>query len=174
MRSIRIAEWILGLSMTRERAEAVAGDLRESGRGALWFWRSVLATMIASVWSEFRAVWWWLLSIAFVFGLMNVLVEVVILEGVIRHYPIPTFQRVNLVLNVAFSLVFGRWLAQFSRQRELASWVATVIINMAVQLVLSEVLWRANYHPAFISYFHVLSLLGAISARVRPRLLSSD
>ncbi len=35
----QFAEWILALSMTRERAEAVAGDLREAGRGALWFWR---------------------------------------------------------------------------------------------------------------------------------------
>ena len=53
MRSIRIAEWILGLSMTRERAEAVAGDLREAERGSFWFWRTVVATMIASAWSDF-------------------------------------------------------------------------------------------------------------------------
>ena len=38
----------LGLSMTRERAEAVVGDLREAELGSFWFWGSVFMTMIAN------------------------------------------------------------------------------------------------------------------------------
>ena len=40
MRNAHLAEWILSLFTTRERAAATVGDLTEnaSARGALWFW----------------------------------------------------------------------------------------------------------------------------------------
>lgn len=52
MHSARVAEWILGLVTTRDRAASTIGDLteRETDRGALWFWRSVFGTVGACLW----------------------------------------------------------------------------------------------------------------------------
>ncbi len=48
------AEWILTLVTTPDRATSTVGDLLEegSGRGACWFWSSVLRTAASHVWRD--------------------------------------------------------------------------------------------------------------------------
>jgi len=57
MHKDRIAEWILGLVTTPERAASTVGDLTESAahHGGLWFWSHVLRTAGAMMWQTFIA-----------------------------------------------------------------------------------------------------------------------
>jgi hypothetical protein len=52
MRSIHIAEWILGLVTSGDRAASTAGDLAEEAatRGVVWFWSGVLRTAASVLW----------------------------------------------------------------------------------------------------------------------------
>src|ERR1700761_9053944 len=51
MHSIHIAEWILRLVVSEDRAESTAGDLLETSAGQrpVWFWWRILRTMAAFV-----------------------------------------------------------------------------------------------------------------------------
>jgi hypothetical protein len=52
MRSVPIAEWILALVTTRDRAASTVGDLTEgmATRGVIWFWSGVLRTAALLLW----------------------------------------------------------------------------------------------------------------------------
>lgn len=54
MRSIHIAEWILALVTSRDRAASTVGDLVEEAatRGAFWFWPSVLRIAASLLWRD--------------------------------------------------------------------------------------------------------------------------
>jgi hypothetical protein len=54
MRSIHLAEWILALVTSRDRAASTAGDLAEraAARGAVWFWFAVLRTAASLLWRD--------------------------------------------------------------------------------------------------------------------------
>jgi hypothetical protein len=173
MRSIRIAEWILELSMTHERAEAVVGDLREAGRGTLWFWRSVLATMIASVWSDFLSAPWRLIAVALgviaVIGAAQMAVFRFVLQG---RATFEVVQWVTWPMNLLAQLACGRWTAQGSGRREIASWLTSTALLGLIDLVFLRVTPYAHWSLLLTVRAYSLTLLGAISARLRPRLVS--
>jgi hypothetical protein len=52
MHNIQIAEWILRLATSNDRAESTMGDLVEGAatRGVIWFWSSVLRTAASLIW----------------------------------------------------------------------------------------------------------------------------
>jgi hypothetical protein len=54
MHSAHIAEWILALVTTRDRAASTVGDLTEwaATRGAVWFWSGVLRTAASLLWHD--------------------------------------------------------------------------------------------------------------------------
>jgi hypothetical protein len=54
MHSFHIAEWLLALVTTPDRAASTVGDLAEGAttRGALWFWSGVLRTVGSLVWRD--------------------------------------------------------------------------------------------------------------------------
>src|SRR6202034_1360148 len=54
MRSIHLAEWILALVTSRDRASSTAGDLAEraAARGAVSFWFAVLRTLASLLWRD--------------------------------------------------------------------------------------------------------------------------
>jgi hypothetical protein len=170
MHSIRIAEWILELSMTRERAEAVAGDLREVQRGTLWFWRSVVATMIASVWSDFRSAWWRLIAVALGVTAVVGAAQTITMDFILRHSTFEQSQWFAWPLNVLATLAVGRWIARWSGRREIASWLAAT----PLQLVINIIFFVFVSHPyAYWSLwltarFYSLTLLGTVSARLLP------
>ena len=173
MRSIRIAEWILELSMTRERAEAVAGDLRETERGALWFWRSVIATMIASVWSDVRSAGW-LLTGSAVLGLITAFAAESIILWVSLQRSQAFAHRMNGVTDALVGLFVGRWVAQRCRGHELGAWVALEMVSLLIAVSIAFALFAHGNPNLYIHYSplpSVLALAGAISARLRPRLM---
>jgi hypothetical protein len=57
MRNARLAEWILSLVTTPERASAAVGDLLEdrAHAGALRFWSAVLITTLSLLWRDMTA-----------------------------------------------------------------------------------------------------------------------
>jgi hypothetical protein len=54
MRSLHIAEWILGLVTSRDRAASTVGDLLEGAttRGGWWFWSGVFRTAASLLWGD--------------------------------------------------------------------------------------------------------------------------
>src|SRR5262249_11743985 len=54
MHSIHIAEWILRLVTSQDRAASAVGDLVEQGaaRGMVWFWSCVLRTAASLLWRD--------------------------------------------------------------------------------------------------------------------------
>jgi hypothetical protein len=54
MRNARLAEWILSLVTTPERASATVGDLLEDrvAAGALRFWTAVVLTSLSLLWRD--------------------------------------------------------------------------------------------------------------------------
>ena len=54
MHNVNIAEWILALVTTRDRAASTVGDLAEGAatRGAVWFWSGVLRTAASLLWRD--------------------------------------------------------------------------------------------------------------------------
>ena len=68
MRNVQIAESILSLVTSRDRALSTAGDLTEQAavRGVSWFWSSVLRTAGSYVWQTFTESPLHLTAVAFV------------------------------------------------------------------------------------------------------------
>jgi hypothetical protein len=54
MHNIHIAEWILALVTSRDRAASTVGDLTEQAgaRGVAWFWSGVLRTAASLLWRD--------------------------------------------------------------------------------------------------------------------------
>jgi hypothetical protein len=54
MHNTNIAEWVLSLVTTRDRAASTIGDLTEAAadRGAFWFWSAVLRTAASLLWRD--------------------------------------------------------------------------------------------------------------------------
>lgn len=52
-----VAEWILSLTMPRERAQATVGDLMEAARGPVRFWMQIARTAVAFMWRGALANW---------------------------------------------------------------------------------------------------------------------
>src|SRR5688572_21720826 len=57
MFKVDVAEWILSMTTTPERAAAAAGDLMQEShtRGSLWFWANLLKTTASLVWRAWAA-----------------------------------------------------------------------------------------------------------------------
>jgi len=54
MHNIHIAEWILSLVTSRDRAASTVGDLAEeaAARGVVWFWSGILRTAASLLWRD--------------------------------------------------------------------------------------------------------------------------
>jgi hypothetical protein len=160
MRKANIAEWILSLTTTAERAAATAGDLMQeaSTRGTLWFWSSLFKTAASHIWRAWvdapartvgLAFAAFLFEIAFLapaaiviiagtMALMDYNVDVqgtaVGLEISAMSYTAAPLLLFLMALLVCEFLI-GRWLARFAPGRELAACVA--------YFVASQICWTA-------------------------------
>src|SRR5580692_6426822 len=83
MRNAYIAEWILSLFTTRERAGATVGDLTESAsaHGVLWFWSGVLRTALSLLWADFAAEPGFLAGLSFRALILNLSFHLLALVG---------------------------------------------------------------------------------------------
>ena len=156
MRKARIAQWILSLVSTPERAAATAGDLIEAAavRGALWFWASVLGTTSALLWRDFSAEPARMMGLAVRgmlvgFGvLVVVLLVLVVLLGILlgvyfyltgtanAAHPILTLtgQVLGFILGgILIPFYVGQWLARRSPEREMAACLAAALLTFVLE-----------------------------------------
>ena len=150
MRSIHIAEWILGLVTRRDRAASIAGDLMEetAHRGAFLFWSGVLRIMASLLWSGIAENPWRIAGVALIgvaveavaSMLLAYLAGAVFIHAAWSGYGIqsnPAGFMVALEASVLVISVFvGRMLARLSPGQELSACLAFAILGSILTLVL--------------------------------------
>lgn len=162
MRSARIAELVLSLFASRERAASAVGDLMEDSpeRGIFWFWWSVCRMAFSLLWHDLSAepalmtrlavralvmsyvlLFVWLAVLAVCVGLCFGLLAI---AGVVL--PVPGSGAGGWIASLAMLLsVFfirfrvGRWIGRRARGREMAACMGFVIADAIVTLVLNAV-----------------------------------
>jgi hypothetical protein len=159
MHKDRIAEQLLALLTTRERAASTAGDLIEDARtrGDLWFWSSVLRTTGALLWRTFAVEPTNFLKLAvrgtmLAFGLCGLAQLPVIIAALVLIPPGDpvTWARISSNWGVLWTyngLVFaapvlcmfhvGRWVARRAPGRELTGGVVLIVMQLALTVLLS-------------------------------------
>jgi hypothetical protein len=150
MRSAHIAEWILALITTPDRAASTAGDLTERAatRDAVWFWFSVFRTAASLLWRGVaehpaRLTGLALFGIALYagIGLLFALLDGVV--GFIAAYTSGNHFEVDSIgWKIWFaapvlvsSLLIGRILARWAPGRELAACVVYAVLVSIYNLV---------------------------------------
>jgi hypothetical protein len=163
MRNSRLAEWILALVTTSDRAAATVGDLMEGAqtRGALWFWASVVGTAFSIMWRDVRAEpgkMAWLAVRANLYGLGWILLCTIPMflvfffwGGIVGWTSGIGAIATNLnpwtggwagyagylIFSLLIPFVTGRWIARKARGREMAVCLAVVSLRIAFSLFLS-------------------------------------
>lgn len=145
MRKADIAEGILSLTTTPQRAAATAGDLMEeaSARGVVWFWSSLFRTTATLAWRNFSEAPWsltmlamksmWFTCLYMIVALLCVMiVNLAISIGASPDFPFNETLNSSDVASMtlaylASSFMMGKWLAKKAPYRELSvfvlSWV---------------------------------------------------
>jgi hypothetical protein len=170
MRKARIAEWMVSLVSSPERAVSTVGDLLESAaeRGPFWFWISVARTTLSLLWRGFTAEWVRMLG----FGALGLLIAFAVPFGYgLLMIATSTVFRVPGWVSITFGVLtgicaqfeVGRWLGRRFPGRELAACLALAIANSAIvfvlsliqqpidirQMILSLTLWQVADIPYF-------------------------
>ena len=127
MRKDVVAQSVLSLVTTPERASPTVGDLLEESRGPLSFWWSVASTTGSLCWQDFRSapvliawlgVWGWL---AASLGPSLCLVPLIPFVGGMSGPLSLTFYALMAMLTLVVSFLTGWKVAEFSEGRELAA-----------------------------------------------------
>jgi hypothetical protein len=168
MRSIHIAERILGLVTSRDRAASIAGDLAEEAatRGARWFWSGVTHTAASLVWrnlaeSPARMTGLAFLGLALEIALSLLPIALIYLAAiVVDQFELPGppvfagLRYLSYPLILVTPILIGRLLAYRAPGRELSACLAYAILasifNLAIMLVFpagmgpSGILWGGS------------------------------
>jgi hypothetical protein len=146
MRKADIAEGILSLTTTPQRAAATAGDLMEeaSARGVLWFWSSLFRTTATLAWRNFSEAPWPLTKLAMkamwfgsFYWLVAVLCVIIVHLAISIGFAVspglsfketvaPSDSVLTVYTTLAFlasSFMLGKWLARKAPYRELSVFV---------------------------------------------------
>jgi hypothetical protein len=148
----RVAEWILSLVLSPERAASAVGDFSEDAgeRGSFWFWSCVVRTAISGVWGDFVESPGFMLGLALrgnLFGIFLTVATValcipivsLIAAAVDPFLPVRTSPRVEeaseilgtlaiLAWAAACEFLTGWWIARRARGKEMA---AVIIARVA-------------------------------------------
>jgi hypothetical protein len=143
MHSINIAEWILALVTTPDRAASTVGDLMESAatRGVAWFWSGVLRTAASLLWRDIAERPARVTGLAFLGLAVYIAIDLAFaaLSGVAflwaamaSGHP-PDLHAIGWKLwfitpVLVSSLLIGRMLAHWAPRRELAACVVYAIV----------------------------------------------
>ena len=183
MRRDAVAEWILRLVLSRERATAAVGDLMEDseGRDPSWFWTSIAWTVACTVWREaqfhglrlavvasagfFLLVLLGLganLAATILWKILHFLRDHTGLELVLPGDALPL--RVPIWIAIFYLRMFlpfeiGRWAARHARGRELSAWLVMMLLWPLLSLLTKS--------PLDFSWAAQFSLLGVICERWR-------
>ena len=153
MRNAQVAEWILSLVTSPDRAASTVGDLMESAttRGALWFWIGVLRTVLSMMWRDVAANPGRMMGLAgkgFLVGLGLTFACFLVIIPVTFVVTRASFSDLSAAFGswtftlssifVAMVLVpfqQGRWLARRSPNQELAACLALAMLTAAVDAI---------------------------------------
>ena len=149
MRKDRIAEWLLVLVTSRERAGSIVGDLVESAdtQGSVWFWSSVLRAASALIWRGFASNPRGLLGLAFFGWLMGLLLTLVsfftsvLVGGVLvkisgitgRTFDVAVVA--GIIVAALCQFLVGCWIARRAPGRELSAWLALLIMDQILNVL---------------------------------------
>jgi hypothetical protein len=163
MRRADVAEWILSLGTSRERAASITGDLTEEvgARGAVWFWSAVARTTAAQVWRDVVGDRKAMMKFAYhglrlqvvaliLAGLLGIgiMIPIVGLEvgiGAVTGSAFPpalaTSIQVWVMVGVALFANFhaGRWLAMLAPGREFPAVVSLIVVELVISGTVSLV-----------------------------------
>jgi hypothetical protein len=158
MRNAAVAEWILTLVATPDRAASTVGDLVEeaASRGSLWFWSCVLRTAGSHLWHDLTVsplrmlglAFRWLLMcwfLSFLIGAFVISVWIGILDhwgvrvcdagGCFVSVPPWGYSTLAVVVYTAIPFLVGWNVARWSNGRELATALAVVVLFAAFYVV---------------------------------------
>ncbi|SPF51964.1 membrane hypothetical protein [Candidatus Sulfopaludibacter sp. SbA4] len=169
MRSIHIAEWILALVTSRDRAASTVGDLVEEAatRGVFWFWSGVLRTAASLLWRDvaerparmaglaFRGLAIELALSLFFLALSGVTAAMIGSPGALNSAGWRLFFNAPTLV---IPILIGRMLARWAPGHELAACLAYAILgsifNVVIMIVFpagmgsSALLWGILGDPA--------------------------
>ncbi len=150
MHNTRVAEWILGLVTSRDRAASTVGDLTEQAadRGMVWFWSGLLRTVTSLLWRDIADNPARVTVLAFIGLAVYIGIEFLhaCLTGIVGFFAImvsgPHLHTDSIGWNIWFalpipvsSLLIGRILARWAPGRELAACVVFAIVSSIYNLV---------------------------------------
>ena len=169
MRKADIAEWVLSLTTTPERASSTAGDLLEGAttRGTVWFWASLVRTTASLVWRSWTeapltiasvALRATLLQIGVLIGVLTattavslIVVAVVLVfsrlkpELVIKPGPDALWIEIAvwgtvIVMAAIGTFLIGKWIARRSPGRELPACIAYLLAQRVLWFVIQTLI----------------------------------
>jgi hypothetical protein len=168
MRNARIAEWILALVTTKDRAAATVGDLMEQSRGAVWFWASVLGTSLSITWKEVKAQPGKMVLIAIVGFLLQRLLGMAVALTSVRamsawthwhHVGVPLWFSYTGYINAFANSLLAGWLAaRCAPKRELPASLAMITFDLAFTVIMITTI-------AAIAQPHSLEVLSVLASR---------
>jgi hypothetical protein len=158
MHSVHIAEWLLALVTTRDRAASTVGDLTEGAatRGGAWFWSGVLRTAASLLWRDVvehpaRLTGLALLAVAIniaiavLFAILSIIGSAILVGAFMGAFHIgirilPEVDSIGFkiwftVPMVVGPLLVGRLLARWAPGRELAACLMYAILVSIYNLV---------------------------------------
>jgi hypothetical protein len=142
MHSVHIAEWILALVTTRDRAASTVGDLVEGAatRGVAWFWPHALRTAAALLWLDISERPARVTGLAFLGLAVYIGVDLLFagLSGVAffwLHSDSIGWKLWFTAPALVSSLLIGRMLARWAPGRELAACAVYAILASIYNLV---------------------------------------
>jgi hypothetical protein len=150
MHSVHIAEWILALVTTRDRAASTVGDLMEGAptRGVFWFWSRVLRTAASLLWRDVaeqpaRATGLAFLGLAVYIGIDLLFAglsgaaffRAAMASGHPLHLDSTGWNLWFTAPVLVSSLLIGRMLARWAPRRELAACIVYAILASIYNLV---------------------------------------
>jgi hypothetical protein len=193
MHKDRIAEWLLVLVTSRERAASIVGDMLESAatHGSAWFWTGVLRATASLLWRGFAgnprgmfglAFFGWLIGslLTLVPLFISVFIGGVLVEifGItVRTFGVAIVA--GIITATLCQFLVGRWIARRAPGRELSAWLALLIMDQILKVLPSIVAlalghrfpmpdWAAWQPVTWMSVLEYLSCLaGTIWVRRR-------
>ncbi len=142
-----IAQLILSLATTPDRAATTVGDLLEESdtRGSLWFWSSVLGTVGSLCWRDFRSAPLRIIGVglwgSFAAPILAAAPTILLSLGLANGFPgapVPFMWSLFLVVSEVIAAIIVGWdVAQRSKGRELAA-ACSVAFTVAVFYSLAE------------------------------------
>lgn len=167
MRSIHIAEWILRLVTSRDRAASTAGDLAEEAatRGAIWFWSGALRTAASLLWQGVTESSARITGVAFLALAVDVVTSLLLVNLSAVAFFVAAWSGHKVQLNsvwwtigleappLVVSLLIGRMLARQAPGRELSACLVYAILGSILSFIMMFVSPGGLGLPALLGVF---------------------